>query len=67
MEISDKVLISPMAEECCAAEDGGEVGTIVDKRKLKKGGYRYTVKSKKGEWYHCGDCINLINDSGTAD
>ena len=52
-KLGDKVQIAGDAEDCCAAEDAGNVGTVI---KIKNPNH-IIVKSNAGEWGHCPKCI----------
>ena len=51
--VGDKVRVAGDAEDCCAAEDAGNVGVVV---KVKNSEY-IVVKSSAGEWAHCSKCV----------
>jgi hypothetical protein len=56
--VGDKVHVSGDTESCCFAEDAGEYGVIVRVRSQNN----VTVRTRKGDWQHCSECISHMSD-----
>lgn len=56
--VDDRVRVAGDAEDCCAAEDAGQVGIVI---KVKNPEH-IIVKSQAGEWAHCSKCIEHFDE-----